>query len=348
MKPYKLSNDVISIICMELSLLLHAGISTGDSLSLLAQSGENTPFRPALEEMSRSVDDGTTMSAAFSASELFPHYVCALVGVGERTGKLEEALSALSAYYENRSRMARRLRSALLYPSMLLLIMVAVIVILLARVLPIFDEVYSYLGGSLTGIAGGLLIFGQALDRMMPALCGLLGVIVLFLALFASSQTLRGKMLSLWQRRFGNRGVSFQLNTARFAQALSMGLSSGLPMEESISLAGTLLDTAPSVQVRCSNCLTYLEAGRPLPQAMDDAGVLPSDSCRMLDFGIRSGSGDQAMEQISRRLAEESEAALESRLGQVEPTLVMITSGLVGLILLSVMLPLMNIMTAIG
>ena len=70
--------------------------------------------------------------------------------------------------------------------------------------------------------------------------------------------------------------------------------------------------------------------------------------CRLLELGLRSGSGDSAMEQIARQLSEESEMALEETVGRVEPTLVVITSVLVGLILLSVMLPLMHIMTAIG
>lgn len=91
-----------------------------------------------------------------------------------------------------------------------------------------------------------------------------------------------------------------------------------------------------------------LDEGTPLAQAMSQSGVLPRAQCRLLELGLRSGSGDSAMEQIARQLSEESEMALEETVGRVEPTLVVITSVLVGLILLSVMLPLMHIMTAIG
>ena len=76
--------------------------------------------------------------------------------------------------------------------------------------------------------------------------------------------------------------------------------------------------------------------------------MLPRAECRLLELGMRSGSGEEVMDHIAQRLSEEADAALEARMGQIEPTLVMISSLLVGLILLSVMLPLMNIMTAIG
>jgi type IV pilus assembly protein PilC len=81
---------------------------------------------------------------------------------------------------------------------------------------------------------------------------------------------------------------------------------------------------------------------------MKDSGLLPAGQSRLLELGQRSGAGDAAMEKIARDLSEESEAALENAVSRVEPALVLICSLLVGLILLSVMLPLMHIMSAIG
>ena len=244
--------------------------------------------------------------------------------------------------------MERRLRSALLYPAVMLLLMLAVIVILLARVLPVFDEVYASLGGQLTGVAGGLLALGRALDAAMPVLCVLLGLIVVFLAAFAAVSSFRERIMTLWRRTLGDKGISRMMQTARFAQALSMGLSSGLPLEEALTLAGQLQKDIPAAQARCQDCLDRLERGEDLASALNGSGVLPKASCRLVALGQRSGTGDTVMEEVARRLSEESEYALETRVGQVEPALVLVTSLLVGAILLSVMLPLMNIMTAIG
>lgn len=339
---------MISGLCLSLSFLLHAGVGIGDGLALLAQEEETPSLRAVLDEMARQMDDGASLAAALRDSGRFPNYVCGLVEVGERSGRTEEALAALARHYEDRARMERQLRSALLYPAVLLLVMLAVIVVLLARVLPVFNEIYADLGGRLTGVAGGLLALGRVLDQAMPVLCVLLVLVVLFLALFAALPAFRGRVLALWRKSRGDKGVSRQINTARFAQSLSMGLSSGLPLEEALTLSADLLTDVPSAAAKCRDCLARLDEGTPLAQAMSQSGVLPRAQCRLLELGLRSGAGDSAMEQIARQLSEESEMALEEKVGQVEPTLVVITSVLVGLILLSVMLPLMHIMTAIG
>lgn len=347
-KKSLLSHDEIGSLCLELSLLFHAGVGAADALSLLAQEEPEGELRQLLTEMAGQVDHGLSLSAAFIDSCRFPDYVCSLLEVGEQAGRTEETLSSLSQYYENRARMDRSLRAALLYPCVLLLIMLAVIVVLLTKVLPVFNDVYADLGGQLTGVAGGLLAFGQALDRGMPILCVLLAGTVALLLAFSLSTAFRQRLLAFWRRHWGDRGVSRKLDTARFAQGLSVGLSSGLPLEEATSLSAGILDSNPAAHARCWDCLSRLEGGASLSQAIAQSGVLPSAQCRLLELGLRSGSGDAAMEQIARRLSEESEAALEQKVGQVEPTLVVVASVLVGLILLSVMLPLMHIMTTIG
>ena len=99
---------------------------------------------------------------------------------------------------------------------------------------------------------------------------------------------------------------------------------------------------------RCQRCQKRLEEGAGLGEALKESGLLPPRQIRLLELGQRSGAGDAAMEKISRDLTEEGDAALDTLVGQVEPALVLLCSLLVGLILLSVMLPLMDIMAAIG
>ena len=235
----KLSNDEIASLCLELSLLLHAGVGTGDALSLLAQEEEH---RGMLSAMAEQVDGGKTLSTALRESGVFPVYVCGLVEVGERTGRTEEALAALSRYYEERVRIGRRVRSALLYPAVMLALMLVVIGVLLVKVLPIFDDVYASLGGRLTGVAAGLLNLGRWIEGAMPVLYLILAGLVLVVLVFGLVGPLRRGVVSLWQKTRGDRGVSRKLNNARLAQALAMGMASGLPVEEAVSLSANLME----------------------------------------------------------------------------------------------------------
>ena len=338
-----LSYGEIAEVSLELSLLLHAGVGTGDALYLL---GEDSPHKKLLSAMADEVDGGAALASAMRSSAAFPTYACGLVEVGERTGRTEEALAALSRYYEDRVRMDRRVRSALLYPAVMLALMLVVIGVLLVKVLPIFDDVYASLGTRLTGVAAGLLTMGRWLEGALPVFWAVLAALVLIGFLFTAVGPLRRSLVSFWQRGHGDRGVSRKLNNARLAQAMAMGMASGLPLEEALGLSAGLVEGG--ARRRCEDCRKRLDNGEALSAALKASGLLPASQSRLLELGQRSGAGDASMEKIARDLSEEGEAALDAAVSRVEPALVLLCSVLVGLILLSVMLPLMHIMSAIG
>ena len=177
MEHQLLSDLHTASLCRELSLLTHTGLRPGDGLTLLAQEEQDGAPRELLAAMAGQTGLGLSLSAAFRDSGRFPAYVTGLLEAGERTGHTEEALRALSDYYEHRDRSNRQIRHALTYPVILLLLMLVVIVILL----PVFDQVYTSLGSRLTGVAGGLLL-GCWLDAAMPVLCALLALVLLLLS----------------------------------------------------------------------------------------------------------------------------------------------------------------------
>lgn len=129
-----LGNEEIAGLCLELSMLLRSGMIVGDALALLA--GESQGERKELlEALAREMDGGAGLSAAMETVGGFPDYVRGLIQVGEESGRMEEALVALSRYYDERVRMNRRLRSALLYPAVMLGLMLVVIGVLLVTFL---------------------------------------------------------------------------------------------------------------------------------------------------------------------------------------------------------------------
>ena len=343
----KITHEGISTLCLELSMLLDAGVGSGDALVLVAE--ESDPgYKEMLEKMARTADEGMTLSAAFKSTERFPSYVCGLVEVGEQSGHVVEALSALSRYYEYRVSLDRKLKSSLLYPAVMLLLMLVVIGVLLVKVLPIFDEVYQSMGSRLTGVAGGLLLAGQWLGGIMPVLWGILAALAVFLTAFSLVEPFRASLMTWWRKRHGDKGLSGKINTSRIAQAISMGLASGLSLEDSVALAAGMMEDVAGAVKRCTDCRERLEKGERQGTAFKESGLLPAYFCRLLDLGLKSGAEDASMEKIARELSEESNAALEAMVGRVEPALVLVCSVLVGLILLSVMLPLMRITAMIG
>jgi len=348
MKKNSLTNIMLADLTKQLALLMKAGVSLPDGLYLLSEEEGSPSYQQLLSGLAADTQEGLPLHKAFAKTDCFPSYMVGLLRVGEEVGRTEKTLFALSRYYENRESMLRRLKHALTYPIILLFMMLLVIIVLLSKVLPVFEDVYAGLGGSLTGLAGGLLSIGNLINRFMPVLLILLLLLILTTALFLLMPSARTKALHFWQMHWGDKGVSRKMNDARFAQVLSMALSSGLPLEDGVALAGALLKDCPDAVKRCDTCHTLLCEGKDFAAALQDSQMLPAGACRLLTLGMRAGTGDTTMEDISERLWTEAEEALENKISQIEPTMVLFTSLLVGIILFSVMLPLMNILKTIG
>ena len=346
MRETMLSNEFLADFCRELSLLLHAGIGVGDGLYLLAEDEPEKERQKLLHTMADQASEGWPLSEVMEKTGVFPNYVRAMTAAGERTGRLEEACLAMAQDYEGRLRLSRQLKAALLYPAMLLLLMLVVIVVLLAKVLPVFDQVFRQLGGQLTGVAGGLLRLGAVLNSALPVLCGVLVLVLVGLAVFSLHPGARDWLLRRRENRQSDRGVSGLIARARAASALAMALGAGLPMEEALDLAASF-QGSESAKGRFEDCRRRMDEGAGLAEALRQAGIFPPAVCRMLDLGVRSGTGDTVMLGLARRMEEEALDAVEERTARVEPTLVIVTSILVGIILLSVMLPLLNIMSVL-
>ena len=335
-------------IFSRLALLMHSGININDGLSILAEEEPEAELAHILKDMAQLMDEGNSLSAALSSAGCFPAYATGMVQIAERVGRLEETLLSLSEYYENRSRMSQNIRNALTHPSILLLVMLVVIVTLLSKVLPIFDEVYASFGGSLSGLAGGLLLLGDFLSDALPYIGVLLGILVIFAAMVYLIPSAAATAKRLFLRFFGDRGSLRKANNAQFVQALSIALASGLSIEEGVELAANLFEDCPAAAHRCRVCQKLLDEGTDLVTALRKAELLSLSSCRMLSVAMRAGSTDVVIKQIALRMSDDAEDSLTRVVSRIEPVMVIITSVMVGIILLSVLLPLINIMKAIG
>jgi len=347
MKRKQLSQNRIAGICRGFALLLHAGMGLGDSAQLLRHE-ETGDLRELLAELETALDQGKPLWEAMERTGVFPVYVRGMVRIGEETGRLEEALNGLADYCEESVALQRQIKNAVAWPALLMLLMLVVIGVLLVKVMPVFDAVYASLGSRLTGLSAGMLALGQILSRGMPVLLAVLMLLVLVAAALAMSEQLRQWVTNFWQRRFGDRGIHRKFNNARFARALAMALGSGLAIEDAMELGQGLLTDVPGAVSRIGRCRALLEQETPLAQALEETNLLSASCGRILAVGLRGGNADRVMEDVASRMMTDARESLEDIVAKVEPAMVLLSSLLVGVILLSAMLPLMNIMAAMG
>lgn len=187
---------------------------------------------------------------------------------------------------------------------------------------------------------------GQALNRYSLVLLAVLVLLALLCLYFAKTSSGRKQASAIFSRLPFTRNFSDKKASCRFASGMSLVLKSGLTPEEGMDMAGELTENS-LFREKISQCKKLLEEGTPLAQALSHSGVFTGMEARLLMVGDRTGSIDDAMEKIASRCQDELDDAMGNAVSIIEPTLVAILSIVVGLILLSVMMPLMGILAGI-
>jgi type IV pilus assembly protein PilC len=147
---------------------------------------------------------------------------------------------------------------------------------------------------------------------------------------------------------FGAKGIFGRVASLHFVSAMALGVASGLTVEDSVSLSASINTGTKSLNKKYENCIALLRSGKSLSEAMREAQILSPRDGRLLSLGERSGMNEFAMAEIARRCDRAVQDEIDTLVARIEPTLVIVTSVIVGVILLSVMMPLMGIMTTIG
>jgi len=347
-KNRALENSYLSTFCMELHILIQSGITFGDGILMIQDDEPDKEGKALLQLLVNSLDEGLPLSMALKAAAVFPSYMVSMVEIGEKTGRLAETLKALSEYYDKQGRLRETIKNATLYPAILLILMVAVVLILIVKVLPIFNSVFSQLGTQMSPFAARLMRFGGWLEGaslvIAAVVCGIVAVAVAAWLIPA----VRIGAANMFKNIFGGRGVFGQIASSHFASGIALAIASGLDSEKAVEMASALSGGAKSVDEKHKKCLDMLASGTTLSEAMRDSGILSARDSRMLSLGGRSGTTDTVIEDIARRAERNVEDSIDRIVSKIEPMLVIITSVIVGVILFSVMLPLVGIMTTIG
>jgi type IV pilus assembly protein PilC len=342
-----LDREWVSSFCMEMHLILRAGIPVSDGVAMLAEESSDPGIKNLLGRIQGSMENGEKVQEAFLAGGGFPKYATDMIGIGEATGRLDTVFQSLSQYYDRQEQLSKTIKGAVFYPAILMVMMLFVIIIILTRVLPIFNQVFNQLGTTMTASASFLMSIGQAMNQYWKQIIMVfLAAAVLVFIVYRISKV-NPKSFGAIRRAMSKRRLSMKIASAQFAAAMSMTMASGLDIDESLKMAEELVSSL-EMKVRIGKCISLMGNGIGFPQASSQSNILSGLYPQLLSVGFRTGESDKAMEEIARRSQDEAEDEIGKIVSRIEPTLVIIMSLIVGLILVAVMLPLVSIMSSIG
>ena len=342
----KIGASELSLFCGQLGIFLRSGISLSEGLEIMSEDIHSRRLQKIVRDISTAVhNDRKTLSEAMNG--VFPEYLVRMVDIGEISGNLEKVLVSLAQFYEKQQRLNEHITRAVAYPLVLILMMGAILVLLTTQVLPMLGDILTSLGGEMPAIAHVLMRGGEFIAGNYIAVLSVL--IAPFIVYFVCRKTSSGRLgIDRFKAEFPpTRGLCRKITAGRFASAMTFLTSSDIDMELSLKMAGDILSNT-YISNKIEACMKNAPYGEPIYETLEKSGMFPSRFSKMLSIGFRSGNSDTVIQQLADSYDHESDKSLASIADSIEPIFVVFLSVIVGIILVSTVLPLVRIMSLIG
>ena len=338
----RLSSEELSGFCTEVALMLSAGMPLYDGIETLTNAEKAEIF----QRLNQNVNQMGSLYKALKEDARWPRYFTEMVGVGERTGKLEQVMNGLALHYEREGRIRSAVIGAITYPLVLGLMMLMIVLVMILKVLPVFRRVLGSMGVALNESGNMLMQVGTNVGWIVLVAVGLVVLLVLLCVVLLRT-ALRDRVLWILRRTFPPlRSLVHELTASRVASVLSMMLSGGFPLEEALEILPSVLpDKEAASKIR--EIREKITAGRAFSDALVESGLFTSVHSGMIRMGIVAGREDQVMSRIAETCEGQVEEDISGLISIIEPTLVALLSLVIGAILMSVMMPMAGIISSI-
>ena len=338
----------VSAFCESMGMMIRSGIQVDEAVDLLQHGRTKTGgiLESGLAVIKEHVDNGEGLAAAMKASGIFPDYALQMVEAGETSGKLEGILFRLARYYADQKTISEKLKNAVTYPAVMILLIIVLLAVMIRMVLPSFSAVYERLTGSLAASSYGYV-------RWAYVFCwiALIALIIIAAALLIGYRMWKGgkreSVEALLRKSPVCASILENMAMFRFTSALATFIASGDMQDEAVEKSIPMADYGP-VEEKLKRVASGMLEGHSIAQAAYDEELFEPTYGRMLLAGERSGNLENVLERLTDLLEENCSNEVDRLVGFVDPLLSGILMVNVGLSLLSVMLPLIGMMNSVG
>ncbi|HLF98635.1 MAG TPA: type II secretion system F family protein [Methylococcaceae bacterium] len=339
----KVSTQEILLFSRQMHTLLKAGVPIVRSLSGLHESTDNPAFQEVLRDLREGLEGGRELSVVMRRHpEVFTPFYANMVRVGESTGRMEEIFLRLFHYLEFERHTREQIRSALRYPTFVILVIVAAVAVINLFVIPAFAKVYAGFNAELPTLTRVLIdVSNFTVNYWLPILGALVGLVVGF-----RYYTRQGEGKLLWDRLklrlpiIG--GIVEKATLARFARSFSLASRSGVPIVQGLSVIALVVDN-DFIAGKVERMRDGLERGESILRTAAGSGVFTPVVLQMIAVGEETGDLDGLMEEIAGMYEREVDYAVKNLSASIEPILIIALGILIALLALGVFLPIWDL-----
>ena len=327
------------VFTRQLATMLDAGLAMVQSLQALAEQTTNKVMRDVIKDVCTRVESGDSFSQALvKHPKVFNRLFVCMVDAGEKGGLLAEILARLATFLENTARLRKKVKSAMMYPTVVTFVAIAITIFLLVKVVPVFGEIFSGFGAKLPTPTQVLITISEWLQKNILFLIPAAGLVVY--GWLAYIKTKQGR--EFWDRTriklpvFGH--IAHKICLARFTRTLASLIRSGVPILEVLGIvANTVGNVVMEKAIRVA--MVDIEKGDGISNALGKHPVFPTMIVRMMTAGEQTGKIDSMLERVADFLDEEIETVLSGLTSLIEPLLIVFLGVVVGGIVICMFLP---------
>jgi type IV pilus assembly protein PilC len=323
----------------QLATMIDAGLAMVQCLQALADQTQNKAMRDVIKDICARVESGDSFSEALQKHpKVFNKLFTAMVGAGEKGGLLAEILARLAVYLENTARLRKKVKSAMMYPTVVTVVAIGITIFLLVKVIPVFGEIYSGFGGKLPGPTQFLISLSDFMKSYFIVVILALGGSVY--GWLAWIKTKKGR--EFWDKHriklpiFGV--IAHKICLARFTRTLASLVRSGVPILEVLQIVSQTVGNV-IMEKAVKTASADIEKGESISQALSKHPIFPNMIVRMVTAGEQTGKIDNMLERIADFLDEEIETTLSGITSLIEPILIVFLGVVIGGMVICMFLP---------
>ncbi len=338
LQPGVTEKDVI-IFCRQFSTMIDAGLPIIQCLEILQSQQENVTFKKILKGVKEDVEGGATLAESLKKHpKQFDSLFVNMVAAGEAGGILDTILQRLSAYMEKAAKLKAQVKGAMMYPIITIVVAVVVIIVIMVFVIPVFQEMFSTMGGSLpkpTQIVVAISNFVKGNIHFI--LGGMFGTVYTMKKIYATE---KGQAviddLMLHAPIFGP--LIRKVAVAKFTRTMGTMLQSGVAILDALDIVARTAGNK-TVETSIFKTRSGIAEGRTMASPLSESGVFPSMVCQMIAVGESTGALDIMLTKIADFYDEEVDQAVENLTSAIEPLMMVFLGTVIGGLVVAMYLP---------
>lgn len=339
---HKFKMSEMAYNCRQLSAMLTSGLTLVRALDIIYKEQEKESARQIFREVYEEVQKGSSFSDALKMQNgAFPSFMISMVQAGEASGSLDVIIRRLEEYYDKQNKLNNKIKGAMTYPIILVVLCIAIVIMLFTFIMPTFKEILTE--DDMKGLTGAMFAFSESLTGYWYIYIGVVLALIFVIKYTLKIPDMRLKFDEMLCKIPKVGKLLIKVYTGKFARTLSSLYSSGIPMVESLERSASIIGNS-YIENSFVTVIEEVKQGEQLSVSIQKTGIFESMFCSIIYVGEESGALDSILEKTAGFYEDESDAAIQRIVSLLEPIMIIIMGVAVCLVIAAVLPAIYNSM----